>query len=273
VPYPLNTPLGRFGIETSEEGPERCVASIPSSGRNPLTGLATVAPLAMLVDHVGGLINHLRRGPQEWTVSSELCLEVDDHAVEIIAGSPDLDVVAVSRPLGRKGVTALGMCELSVGRDLIATATVRSFYIDAPAGIGAWPDGPAGSLPGTTLGELMAVQPGEAGGTTAVLMQRGDPVLNNIVGTVHGGVSSMGLELVGSAALNSGSDQHQDGDTNQPYRTGSLRVNFLRPFHGGAQAHYRATPVRIGRRSGVAEMQAVGGDGSVALLARLTAYR
>ena len=71
MPYPLNTPLGRFGIETFEEGRDRCVAAIPVRGLvNPLTGIPTVAPLAMLVDHVGGLINHARRAPQEWTVSS-----------------------------------------------------------------------------------------------------------------------------------------------------------------------------------------------------------
>lgn len=266
MPYPLNTPLGRFGIETAEEGSDRCVASIPAAWLNPLTGLATVAPLAMLVDHAGGLINHARRDLGEWTVSSELSLEVDHEAGDIIAASPDLDVVAVSRPLGRKGISALGTCELSVGPDVIATATVRSFYIAVPAGIASWPDKPAGSLPGTTLADLMAVQAGETGGAAAVLVQLDDPVLNNSVHTVHGGVSSMGLELVGSAALNK-------GNTDRPYRTASLRVNFLRPFHGGSKAHYRATTAHIGRSSGVAEMEAVGSDGRVALLARLTAYR
>src|SRR5689334_706931 len=75
--HPLNTPLGRFGIATSEEGPRGCVASIPAGAMtNPLTGAATIAPLAMLVDHVGGLVNHHRRSPGEWTVSSELSLEL-----------------------------------------------------------------------------------------------------------------------------------------------------------------------------------------------------
>jgi hypothetical protein len=40
--HPLNTPLGRFGIVTSEEGPHRCIASIPAGGMvNPLTGMPT----------------------------------------------------------------------------------------------------------------------------------------------------------------------------------------------------------------------------------------
>lgn len=267
MPYPLNTPLGRFGIETSEEGPQRCVATIPAHGAlNPLTGVPTIAPLAMLVDHVGGLINHSRRDPGEWTVSSELSVEISPDALDAMAAGAGEPVVGVSRPLGGKGIDALGLCELSVGGYLIATATVRSFFIRVPDGLAVWPEGPAGSLPGSSLGELMAVEIGETGGTATVLMQSADPVLNNSVGAVHGGVSSMGLELVGSAAVNAGDDDAR-------FRTASLRVNFLRPFHGGAEAHYLAKPLHVGRSSGVAETQAVGDDGHVALVARLTAYR
>lgn len=267
MPYPLNTPLGRFGIETPEEGLDRCVATIPAAGLlNPLTGQPSIAPLAMLVDHIGGLINHARRGPQEWTVSSELSLEVAPDAAEAVASASGEPVLGIARPLGHKGMAALGLCELSIGGEVIATATVRSFYITAPASLAPWPEGPGGSLPGTRLDELMAVQVGETGGTATALVQRDDPVLNNSVGAVHGGVSSMGLELVGSAVLNK-------DPAAQPYRTASLRVNFLRPFHGGGEAHYRAKPIHAGRSSGVAEAEAIGSDGRTAMLARLTAYR
>lgn len=267
MPYPLSTPLGRFGIETAEEGPDRCVATIPATGLlNPLTRHPTIAPLAMLVDHIGGLINHARRGLREWTVSSELSLEVAPGAAEAIASTPGEPVLGIARPLGRKGRAALGLCELSAGGEVLATATVRSFYITVPASLAPWPDGPEGTRPGTRLEELMAVAIGETGGAAAVLVQQDDPVLNNSVGAVHGGVSSMGLELVGSAVLNRDL-------VAEPYRTASLRVNFLRPFHGGAEAHYRAKPVHTGRSSGVAEAEAIGSDGRTALLARVTAYR
>ncbi|UXA13368.1 PaaI family thioesterase [Mycobacterium sp. SMC-8] len=266
MPYPLNTPLGRFGIETAEEHSDRCVASIPAAGLvNPLTGAATTAPVAMLVDHAGGLINHARRSPREWTVSSELSLELVPEAADIIAAAPGRDVVAVATPLGRKGLVALSVCELSVGAEVIATATVRSFYITVPDTLAPWPDGPGGTLPGPRLDQLMAVSVGESGGTTAVLVQGDDPVLNNSVGAVHGGVASMGLELVGNAAVNHG--------TLHEYRTASLRVNFLRPFHGGEQSHYRAEASHTGRSSAVADARAVGRDGRTAIAARLTAYR
>jgi hypothetical protein len=38
---------------------------------NPVTGAPTVAPLAVLVDFVAGLINHYRRTSDEWAVSSD----------------------------------------------------------------------------------------------------------------------------------------------------------------------------------------------------------
>jgi uncharacterized protein (TIGR00369 family) len=268
VPYPLNTPLGRFGVETTEEGPRRYVASIPVRGMvNPLTGAPTIAPLAMLVDHIGGLINHSRRAPGEWTVSSELSLEVAPDAADVIARHPDKPVVGSARPLGRKHNAALGLCELSIGDDVLATATVRSFYISVPDDLAPWPqDEPDATLPGPELADLMAVQVSETGRTAALLMQTSDPVLNNLIGVVHGGVSSMGLELVGSAALNR-------AVPGAPFRTASLRVNFLRPFHSGAEAHYLAKPLHAGRSSGVAETQAVGDDGRAAIVARVTAYR
>jgi acyl-coenzyme A thioesterase PaaI-like protein len=50
-------------------------------------------------------------------------------------------------------------------------------------------------------------------------------------------------------------------------------VNFLRQFLAGDESRYEATPLRVGRRSGVADAEAVGADGRVAITARLTAYR
>ena len=267
VRYPLNHPLGRFGIETDDRDPDLATASVPTAGLvNPLTGLPTIAPLAMLVDHVAGAANHVRRGTDEWTVSSELALEVAPGALEAIAAAPDRPVLGVARAMGPKGSTALALCELSVDGIAIAMATVRSFYIPAPTELVTWPDDDADApVVGPKLADRMAVEVGETGGAVAVLVQRDDRAVYNGVGAVHGGVSSMGLELVGSAALNSGPDAE--------FVTGSLRVNFFRPMHGGAGAHYSATPVRMGRRTATADVVAVGSDGRPALVGRLTAYR
>jgi uncharacterized protein (TIGR00369 family) len=264
--YPLNTPLGRMGVQTLEESPDRCVASIPVGGLfNPLTSVPTIAPLAMLVDHIGGLVNHLRRGDDEWTVSSELAVELVPNAIELVTAAPEVPVVGTARPFGPKGTGCLGLCELTHGDQLVGTATVRSFHIHAPGHIVEWPTDSTEGTPPAALQDRMSVEVAEAGGQTAVLRQLPDPVINNSIGIVHGGVSAAALELVGCAAL---------GDAaGPPWRTASLRVNYLRQFRGGDESRYEGRALRVGRSSGVADAQAVGDDGKFALLARLTAYR
>ncbi|MFV8048576.1 PaaI family thioesterase [Mycobacterium sp. 48b] len=264
--YPLNTPLGRMGVQTLEEGPDRCVASIPVGGLlNPLTHVPTVAPLAMLVDHVGGLANHYRRGEDEWTVSSELAVELTPHVLELVTTAPEVPVVATAQPFGPKGTGSLSLCELTHGDQLVGTATVRSFHIHTPGHVVAWPSDSTEGTPPAALEDRMAVEVAEAGSHAAVLRQLSDPVINNSIGIVHGGVSAAALELVGSAALGI--------DGGEPWRTASLRVNYLRQFRGGNESRYEARALRAGRSSGVADAQAIGDDGKVALVARLTAYR
>ena len=124
------------------------------------------------------------------------------------------------------------------------------YLIAGPADVGA-------------LAELMAV--GGLDDGTPRLHQRPDPMINNLIGIVHGGVSSAGLELAASAAIN-----HEQDD---PLRTASIRVNFLRPFLAGAQSVYEGTALRIGRSMAVGDARAVGDDGKVAVVARITGYR
>jgi uncharacterized protein (TIGR00369 family) len=111
----------------------------------------------------------------------------------------------------------------------------------------------------------MAVRVAESGGSTKVLVADSDPVLNNSLGIVHGGVSAMALELVGSAALN-------DGRVDNPLHTASLRVNFVRQFRAGPESRYEARALRVGRGSGVAEALAIDASGKPAIIARVTAY-
>ena len=50
-------------------------------------------------------------------------------------------------------------------------------------------------------------------------------------------------------------------------------MNFLRPFVAGARSRYEGTVVRVGRNSAIGDAQAVGDDGKVAIMARITGYR
>jgi uncharacterized protein (TIGR00369 family) len=247
------------------------VSSMPVADlRNPFTGQPTVGPLAILLDAAGGNSNHFRRSSSEWTVTSELAFEISPDGIEVLLAHPDLSVVASGRPLGPKGATALSVCTFTCGDTVIGGGTVRSFYLPATDGMPTTMPPPAPPTPRAPLTELMAVQvrdpnPDDGAGVT-VLAQGVDPILNNSLGIVNGGVASAGLELVAAAAIATGTPP------GTLMRTASLRVNFLRPFFSGAQSRYLGTPLRIGRNTAVADATAVDDSGKVALTARVTAY-
>lgn len=261
--------LTRFGITTLDENFTEftVVASMPVGHLlNPFTGMPTIGPLTILVDDVAGRANFYRRGSGQWTVSSELTVELSPDGIDSLQDAPDEPVVASSRPLGPHGATLLSICTLSHRGRTIGGGTVRTVAITGG------PDGPIDRgpdtvvrTPQTSLADLMATEvlPTESG--TYLLAQRPDPIVNNLIGIVHGGVSSAGLELVASAAIN-----HEQAE---PLRTASIRVNFLRPLFAGDQTRYEGTALRIGRNSAIGDAQAVGDDGKVAILARITGYR
>jgi uncharacterized protein (TIGR00369 family) len=165
----------------------------------------------------------------------------------------------------------LAVCTLTHCGNVIGAGTVRTMALvggpDEPIRRG---DDPLEHTPKTSLAELMAVEPMAASPMmnsdgTYRLRQHPDPMINNLIGIVHGGVSSAGLELVAAAAIN-----HEQSE---PFRTASIRINFLRPFFAGAQSVYEGTSLRIGRTSAIADSRAVGDDGKTSVIARVTGYR
>uniref|UniRef100_A0A5Q5CKN7 Uncharacterized domain 1 n=1 Tax=Mycobacterium sp. (strain JLS) TaxID=164757 RepID=A0A5Q5CKN7_MYCSJ len=255
----------RFGIEFVEQNPADATAvlTMPMSGfRNPFTESPAVGPLAILVDAAGGIVNHYRRRDDQWTVSSELSLELSSHIGDDIDGP----VVATARTLGPVGATSLSICTLSCGDTVIGGGTVRSYYIPTDGVIPDRPEETLARTAQTTLADLMAVWVNGGDDRTSVLRQGVDRNLNNDIGIVHGGVAAAGLELAASAAINKG---RSDG----LLQTASLRVNFLRPFFAGRESRYVGTALRVGRSTAVGDAQAIGDDGKAAITARVTAYR
>jgi uncharacterized protein (TIGR00369 family) len=254
----------RFGIAYVESRPAEAIAalSMPMERfRNPFTGAPTVGPLAILVDAAAGIVNHYRRRPGQWTVSSELSMDLS------LDGVADLDgpVLATAHALGPLGATSLGTCTLSYDGTVMGAGTVRSFFIDADDVVPQYRSETLRRSAETTFADLMAAHVVNSG-AAPVLAQRVDRNLNNDIDIVHGGVAAAGLELAASAAINRG---HSDG----LLRTASVRVNFLRPFLAGADSRYEGTPLRLGRNTAVGDAQAIGDDGKVAITARVTAYR
>ena len=261
--------LTQFAITTLEENLHQATvsASMPLGGMcNPFTGQPSIAGVAILVDDVGGRANFYRRAEGQWTVSSELTVEMSPAAAQSLLAAPDEPVVAHARPLGPAAAPMLAVCTLTHCGAVIGGGTVHTVPIsggpDRPTPRGPHP---VAQTPGTTLAQLMSVEPLPPMDGTYQLRQHPDPMINNLLGIVHGGVSSAGLELVAAAAINHGQDQ--------PFRTASIRVNFLRPFPAGAQSRYEGTALRVGRTSAVGDARALSTDGKVAVIARVTGYR
>jgi len=253
----------RFGIEYVESDPPKATAvlSMPMHRfRNPCTGTPTVAPLAILVDAAAGIVNHYRRRPGHWTVSSELSMDLSPDVGEL-----DGPVLASAHSPGPLGATSLGICTLTYRGVVIGTGIVRSFFVHAGDIVPQQRSETLRRSGETAFADLMAVHVAQDGPAT-VLAQRADGNLNNDMDIVHGGVAAAGLELAASAAIN----QNRSGGLLQ---TSSLRVNFLRPFFAGNESRYEGTPLRVGRNTGVGDAQATGHDRKVAITARVTAYR
>jgi uncharacterized protein (TIGR00369 family) len=254
----------RFGIAYVESRPAEAIATLTmpmERFRNPFTGAPTVGPLAILVDAAAGIVNHYRRRPGQWTVSSELSMNLS------LDGIGDLDgpVLASAHALGPLGATSLGICTLTYRGTVIGGGTVRSFFVDAGDVVPQQRSETLRKSGDTTFADLMAVHVLDRD-SGPVLAQRVDGNLNNDIDIVHGGVAAAGLELVASAAIN----RDRSGGLLQ---TASLRVNFLRPFFAGSESRYEGTPLRVGRNTAVGDAEAIGDDGKVAIAARVTAYR
>jgi uncharacterized protein (TIGR00369 family) len=254
----------RFGIEYVESHPTEATAVLSMQMhrfRNPYTGAPTVGPLAILVDAATGIVNHYRRRPGLWTVSSELSMDLSPDVGEL-----DGPVLATAQSPGPLGATSLGICTLTYRGIVLGTGTVRSFFIPAGDVVPQYRPETLQRSPETTLSDLMAVTVASDNADCVVLSQGVDQNLNNDIDIVHGGVAAAGLELAASAAIN-------QNRSDRPLQTGSLRVNFLRPFFAGDESRYQGTRLRVGRSTAIGDAQALGDDAKVAITARVTAYR
>ncbi|MGX9787800.1 hotdog fold domain-containing protein [Mycobacterium sp. MMS18-G62] len=265
----LETPdrvMRRFGVEILQVDPATATAvmSMPLAGmRNPFTGQPTIAALAILADMACGTVNHVRRGPNEWTVSTELSVDVNPEAAAHALDGAD-SVVAEARPVGSRASSSLSWCTFTCDEIVIGHGTVRSYFISADRRVPADPPETIARSAQTTLAELMAVELGPAVDGMRVLRQLDDPIVRNGIGVVHGGVVVAALEMAASGVMNT------DG---APFRSASVRANFLRPFHAGDRSRYAATSLEVGRDTAVSDAQAIEADGRVAVTARVTGYR
>src|ERR1700733_7627847 len=183
----------RFAISYVEARPAEAVAalSMPMDRfRNPFNGAPTVGPLAILVDAAAGIVNHYRRRPGQWTVSSELSMDLSPDVGEL-----DGPVLASAHSPGPLGTTSLGICTLTYRGTVIGSGTVRSFFIPAGDVVPQYRPETLQRSPATTLSDLMAVTVASDNADCVVLSQGVDQNLNNYIHIVHGGASAAGLDM------------------------------------------------------------------------------
>jgi len=220
-----------------------------------------VGTVAVLGDVVGGLVNHIARPADTWTVTSELSMDIGGV---VAAGD---EVVGSTELLTADAGGALSLTRFRVGERCVGVATVRSFFLPA-ASVAIDYDARPERAPvpeATSTEELLAIQrvAGAKDGEV-VLAAQPDSVVGNAMGFVHGGVVAAAIECAALGALEAGGAA--------PMSVGSIRVNYLRPFIAGDGACYRARAERIGRSVASVVANAVGADGAIAASARVTAY-
>ncbi|OBG88798.1 hypothetical protein A5699_16080 [Mycobacterium sp. E802] len=260
------TPWGRFGVALHTDSAELVVAAMPLGHlRNPVTDAVALGPLAVLADFAAGLVNYHRRSTGEWTVTGELNLEFTPDAHAVVAGNPDIPAIATAVPIGGRAATSLSECRITYGDNVIGTATVRSVHFTPDGELSHDLDLHSRDEEPRDLATIMSLSVIAAADGPPLLRQDPHPEINNPLGVVHGGVAATGLELASSALL------HTTGGAN--LRTATMQVTYRYPFLAGAESHYTARPVRLGRSSGSTDSTAIGADARPAITARITAYR
>jgi len=263
----FDTVLRRFGVEILDMDSQSSTAvmSMPVAGlANPVTKLPAVGPLAILCDVAAGSAGHFGCGADRWSVTSELSMDLRPETTGKLLATTDEPVMATAHSLPADPGSSLAVCSLSCGDTPIGHAVVRGFFFPRPALIINDGSDPLMVSPRPILANLMAMHAEKTGDGTVLLVQRRDPMLHNRIGAFHGGVAGAALEIAGSAAIHASSPGMY---------TASLRVNYLRPFITGDGSHYVARTLRVGRRTAVADVQAIGTDGRPAVTARVSTYR
>lgn len=259
----------RFGIQTPEIAPGRLTMTMPiSDWVNPLTGRATVAPLMVLVDTAATTAVFGSRGAR-WPVTTELALDLRPRWVA--DGARVGEAVILAEELDVTDRRALASATLKLAGEVCGIATLAAAYVPT---VGVSAQRPAESIAdraNASLTQLLALGSGTVAGSGlhvhATLPQLSDPMVLNPMGHIQGGVVAAGLELAADAIFDAAAG------SGSPFCTGSVRVNFLRPFAAGQSSRYIAAPVRIGSSMAVADVRAVGADGRIAAVARITGYR
>lgn len=260
--------LTRFAITTLEENLHQATvsASMPLGGMcNPFTGQPSIAGVAILVDDVGGRANFYRRAEGQWTVSSELTVEMSPAAAQSLLAAPDEPVVAHARPLGPAAAPMLAVCTLThcgavIGGDgAHRTDLGRTGPPDAARAASGGPN--AGNHSGPTdVGRTVTSDGRHIPASTTPRPDDQQPARNR----------ARRRQQCWAGTGRRGRYQPRTGSTlSDRVDQGELPATVP----GWGTIPLWGTALRVGRTSAVGDARALSTDGKVAVIARVTGYR
>jgi uncharacterized protein (TIGR00369 family) len=248
-------------------GPERLfrIDSI-APGRSSITGSMTTGPwstgpdgrpcagsLGVLVDNVLGYAIQSRRPKHQWSVSTEI--SIDLLARFPTDGSP---LYAEGRVLqiDAIGGMATGQVIDSTGR-VIAHCRQRGRFVPQSPGSAATTS--SNQLPMADAATIIGVPAGAAPDLPLEVTAE----LGNPLGNLHGGISLCASELAGIAALRS---------SNQALVAASIHVAYVRPAPVGTHLLFSPTVTHRGRTFALVQVVSTNETGKPCTIATITAH-
>jgi uncharacterized protein (TIGR00369 family) len=241
---------------------DRVVSSSMPTGSWVARGDAGVptGSLGVLVDNVLGYAVLVDRPVDQWSVSSEISI---DMCAPI---EPGATLYGQARPVisDPRGAVASGEVVDEDGR-LVAVCRQHGRYVRHLPELGAADDGvllrPDEPVQAGSVLDLLGLRP-EASDERAVLDLLATRSLVNPLRNVHGGITLCAADLTALAALES---------SGRPMETASIHVAYVRPIPLGTTARFEATVVHSGRSFAVARVDARNAEGKICATATVTA--
>ena len=219
-------------------------------------GLVTGGALGVLVDDVLGYAVMVARPRGNWSVSSEISIDLC-HPIRV--GST-LSARAHSVHADERGGLASGEVVDDQGR-LIAVARQHGRFIDMMPGEVSIPEIDVNQHGEANIFSLLDIET-RVTGAAARLEIVAAPALLNPLGNLHGGITLCLADLVACTAFEAGTGAFQ---------TSSIHVSYLRPIPLGTAMTFTATVSHAGRSFALATVDATNSAGKLCATATVTA--
>ena len=250
----------RFGLgDCHPDGPggSRCSFRWPAWARD-ASGKRALGVLMVLADRILGELPHARRAPNQWSLTTELTVDVIGPA------EPPDDLSAGAVLLGAQTGDGFARCEMTDrAGSVVVVGTSRLVYVAADLATSNV-DGTAGGqidVTGSTIDEALGLE--QASGTEGLHVTMSDPgSWVNDFGILHGGVAACLAEIAASRLV---------AESNPRLSTAQVHTTYLRPGPPSVPYTASAEAVHVGRRFAVVRVAGRSAGGELCNMSTVTA--